>query len=487
MTVSDHLPRSVPEAQGIRSEAILGFVEAAEREIKELHSFMLLRHGHVVAEGWWEPYAAEKPHMLFSLSKSFTSSAIGLAVHEGLLSLDDTVISFFPDDTPAEVSANLAAMRVRHLLAMSTGHDFDTTETLHRREDGNWVRAFLECPVAYPPGTHFLYNTGATYMLSAILQRVTGITLLEYLQPRLLTPLGIHGATWERCPRGINTGGYGLSTTTEAIANFGQLYLQDGVWRGERLLPEGWVAEATKFHSDNSASGNPNIDWQQGYGFQFWRCRHGAYRGDGAFGQFCVVMPEQDAVIAITGGLPDMQAVLDLVWERLLPAFGPAPLPADEPAHAALTRKLAGLRIAPPEGQPAPALAAEVAGRTYRFAPNDLHFETFTLDLGEEGTTLTLRDDRGEHRIVCGDGVWRKGATNLMTQGVPRLSLHTVERSVAAAGAWTGDDTYLARVYFDETPFCATFTCRFAGERLLLDVGVNVSFGPTSFPQLEGR
>jgi hypothetical protein len=487
VTVSYHLPRSAPEAQGIASGAILGFLEAAEREIKHLHSFMLLRHGHVLAEGWWAPYSAEKPHMFFSLSKSFTASAIGLAVDEGLLSLDDPVIGFFPDETPAQVSENLAAMRVRHLLAMSTGHDFDTTQTLHEREDGDWARAFLECPVAHAPGTHFLYNTGATYMLSAILQRRAGVTLLEYLQPRRLTPLGIHGATWQTCPRGVNTGGYGMSATTEAIANFGQLYLQDGIWRGERLLPQGWVAEASRFHSDNSGSGNPNGDWQQGYGCQFWRCQHGAYRGDGAFGQYCVIMPEQDAVVAITGGLQDMQAVLNLVWERLLPAFGPEPLPADTTAHGALGRKLVSLRIAPPEGQPAPALAAEVAGRAYSLAPNDLGLQALTLGIGEAGTTLTVRDAHGEHTIVCGDGAWRQGTTSLMSQDITRRAPEPTPRSIAGAGAWAADDTYLAKIFYDETPFCVTLVCTFARERLLLDASVNVSFGPTSFPQIEGR
>ena len=167
--------------------------------------------------------------MLFSLSKSFTSTAVGMAVAEGRLSVDDPVLSFFPDEAPRKPGENLAAMRVRHLLAMSTGHDQDTTEHLYRRRDGNWARAFLARPVAHAPGTHFLYNTGATYMLSAIVQKVTGQTLLEYLRPRLFEPLGIEGATWETCPRGVNTGGFGLSVKTEDIARFGQLYLQRGV------------------------------------------------------------------------------------------------------------------------------------------------------------------------------------------------------------------------------------------------------------------
>jgi len=226
------LPRSLPEEQGLSSAAVSGFLEAVHRKELELHSFMMLRHGHVVAEGWWSPYQAHLPHMLFSLSKSFTSTAIGLAVSEHLLTLDDTVVSFFPDDLPELISPQLAAMSVRHLLMMGTGHTEDTMPLLKKSVDGNWARAFLAAPVNMEPGTHFLYNTGATYMLSAILQKVTGDTLLEFLEPRLLHPLGISGAVWESCPRGINVGGYGLKLTTEDIARFGQLYLQEGLWNG---------------------------------------------------------------------------------------------------------------------------------------------------------------------------------------------------------------------------------------------------------------
>ena len=229
-------------------------------------------------------------------------------------------------------------MRVRHLLSMSTGHDQDTTGRL--RAGGDWVRAFLALPVEHAPGTHFVYNSGATYLISAIVQKATGQTLLEFLGPRLFGPLGIAAPTWESSPQRINVGGWGLSLTTEDIARFGLLYLQDGEWNGVRLLPAGWVAEATSAQVPNGD--DPNSDWAQGYGFQFWRCRHGAYRGDGAFGQFCIVLPEQEAVVAITAGSGDMGGILGLVWEHLLPALGPGVLPADPAAQDALRRRPRG-------------------------------------------------------------------------------------------------------------------------------------------------
>jgi CubicO group peptidase (beta-lactamase class C family) len=335
------LPRSAPEAQGVSSAAIRAFVEAADKEVTTMHSFMLLRHGHVLAEGWWKPQSAETPHVMFSLSKSFLATGVGLAVAEGRLSVDDPVLKFFPDSFPAHPSENLMAMRVRHLLTMSTGHD-----TVPKfKKDVSWVQTFLAHPVPHKPGTHFLYNYGASYMLSAIVQKVSGQTLLDFLRPRLLEPLGIEGATWESSPQGINIGGSGLRVRTEDVAKFGQLYLQKGKWNGKPLVPAAWVESATakQVANDKAPSAGGGPDWRQGYGFQFWRCRHGAYRGDGANGQFCIVLPEQDAVIAMTANTRDMQKQLNVVWDKLLPAFHAEALRENQPEQQRLRQTLAGL------------------------------------------------------------------------------------------------------------------------------------------------
>jgi CubicO group peptidase (beta-lactamase class C family) len=333
------LPRSSPEAQGISSEAIRAFVEAADKEINTMHSFMLVRHGHVVAEGWWKPQTPETSHVMFSLSKSFMSTAVGLAIDEGKLSLDDEVLKFFPDLAPLEPSKNLKAMRVRDLLTMSTGHETAPKLT----KDVDWVRASLAHPVPHKPGTHFFYDSSASYLASAIVQKVTGQTVLDYLRPRLFDPLGISQPTWATSPQGISVGGSGLSIRTEDIAKFGQLYLQKGKWHGKQLVPASWVAAATARQVSNGS--NPKSDWEQGYGFQFWRCRHGVYRGDGANGQFCIVLPDQDAVIAMTAASNSMQAQLNVVWDKLLPAFGAKALPENEPEQDKLKKTFSGLAV----------------------------------------------------------------------------------------------------------------------------------------------
>ncbi|HEY7117351.1 MAG TPA: serine hydrolase [Tepidisphaeraceae bacterium] len=348
---ADPLPRATPESQGVSSAAIRNFVESANQKINTLHSFMLLRHGQVVAEGWWKPEAADKPHVLHSLSKSFTSTAVGLLIEDGKLSLDDPVLKFFPDDAPATPSDNLKAMRVRDLLTMTCGHDVEAKRT----NDVPWTKIFLNHPVPHKPGTHFQYNSLGTYMLSAIVTKVTGQTVLDYLTPRLFQPLGIEKPHWDASPQGISCGGWGLYLHTEDVAKFGQLYLQKGKWNGKQIVPEKWVEQATKYQVPNkdAPSGRGNKpDWQQGYGYQFWQCQHHAYRGDGANGQFCIVMPEQDAVLAITANTGDMQNEINVVWDTLLPAFHDNPLPPNPSEESRLKQTLAGLQVPAPKDQP---------------------------------------------------------------------------------------------------------------------------------------
>ena len=465
------LPRSVPEVQGVSSPAVLAFVEAADKQIDSLHSFMLVRHGHVVAEGWWTPYSAEARHSLYSLSKSFTSTAVGLAAAEGKLTVDDPVLKFFPDDAPAQPSNNLKAMRLTDLLRMSTGQQSEPPRTMKEP----WTKTFLAHAVPFKPGTHFLYNTSATYMLSAAVQKATGETVLDYLKPRLFDPLGIDKPTWETSPQGISTGGYGLSIRTEDIARFGQLYLQKGKWGGKQLVPQSWVETATARQTSNGS--NPNSDWDQGYGYQFWRCRHGAYRGDGAFGQYCIVLPEQDAVIAITSGVGDMQAVLNLIWDKLLPAMQSAALATDDPAVKKLEGKLKGLSLRVPEGKGVP---PKLTGKRFAFPSNDGKLESIEFEGPEKdgATTLAVRIDGASRRIVCGRGRWEKGRA-----AWGRLP----EQPAAACGAWTGDDAFTAKLCFLETPFVFTVRLTISGNELRCETASNVGFGSTKPAVLVGK
>jgi len=470
------LPRTFPETMGVSSKAILDFVTAADQQVQSMHSFILVRRGHVIAEGWWTPYAPEIPHSLFSLSKSFTSTAVGLVIAEHKLSLDDEILKFFPEDAPRNPSStNLKAMRVRDLLRMSTGQQAEPRRT----NDEPWTKTFLAQPVPFKPGTHFLYNTSGTYMLSAIVQKVTGQTVLDYLRPRLFEPLGITNPTWEKSPQGISTGGYGLSIRTEDIAKFGLLYLNRGKWANKQLIPESWVVQATALQTSNGS--NPQSDWDQGYGYQFWRCRHDAYRGDGAFGQFCIVMPAQEVVLAITSGTRDMQKVLDLVWDRLLPGIGKSTLNHHDETHKQLVTKLAGLRIPPVQGSPAP--PADLVKKTFTFPDNPRKLESITVGGGsDKGTDLSVRIAGHDSELTLSPNTWRAG--RMMLAGPAATA---AEQRVSVSGAWTAPNVLTAQVCQVETPFITTYEFTFKGDGVYLKTSVNVGFGRGRGGELVGK
>jgi CubicO group peptidase (beta-lactamase class C family) len=444
-----------------------------------MHSVMVLRHGQVIAEGWWTPYAAEHNHVLYSLSKSFTSTAVGFAIAEGRLSLDDEVLKFFPEDAPGNPGANLKAMRVRDLLTMSTGHQDEPPSA----PDAMSAKSFLAQPVPHLPGTHFKYNTPATFMQSAIVQKVTGQTVLNYLRPRLFAPLGIEQPVWDTNFQGISLGGYGLRVRTEDIAKFGQLYLQQGSWNGKQLLPTQWVAMATSRQASNGS--NPGSDWNQGYGFQFWRSRHNAFRADGAFGQYCVVLPDQDAVVAITSGVKDMAAVLNVIWDKFLPALKPQALPANSAAAGQLKDQLARLEVRSAQGAATSPLADKFLQRKFIFPTNSQKLESLTLASPDAGKTLTLtvRMDGKELVLPCGYRQCQTSRAPLLAGALAQFP----DEPTAGTFAWPADDTCQIKFCAYETPYHTTLTLKFDGDRVTLDSETNVAFGPTKRPQLSGQ
>jgi CubicO group peptidase (beta-lactamase class C family) len=338
------LPRSTPEAQGISSQAVVDYVEAADK-VNTQHSFMIVRHGHVIGEGWWKPEAADKPHVLNSLTKTWNSTAVGLAIASGKLNLDDHVLNFFPEDAPADPSDNLKALTVRDLLTMSGGHDTEPKSG----PGGPTVKAFLAHPFVHKPGTHFQYNSMGSYVLSAIVTKVTGQTSAEFLKSRLFEPLGIENPYWPTSPEGNSIGGGGMKIRTEDIAKLGQLYLQKGKWNGKQLIPESWVEQATsyKIPNDQESHSKIGVDWQQGYCFQFWRCTHNAFRGDGAGGQLMVVIPDKDAVVAITADTGNFQGEMNAIWDHLYPAFKDEALPEDSAGQEKVKDAVAKLEAHP--------------------------------------------------------------------------------------------------------------------------------------------
>ncbi len=501
-TAPARLPRATPESHGV-DQAVLERLVATLDGLRDVHSLMVLRHGSVVAEAWWHPYAPDETHTMFSVSKSFTATAVGLAAAEGLLRTDDRVIDLLPDDAPAEPSAHLSAMTVRDLLTMTSGHGTDTmnfTLTNLHVPGSSWAQAILASPVVHEPGTRFVYNTGATYLLSAILHRLTGERLLDYLTPRLLAPLGITGATWEQCPRGIDVGGYGLRLTTEELAVFGQLLLQRGTWGGEQLVPAAWVDEMTAAQVPNGP--DQNAEWAQGYGYQFWRCRGDAYRADGAFGQFCVVSPGRDMVVVLTAGAQATHLELGAALDAMDAVVGAAPgagAPADGGSFS--PRDLA---VAVPHGTAHEPLEDFVRGSTFTLEGHDggapdtpdgpqpgsparhtrsvLRWHSVGIDRkGDEIELGWALEGSAERQVVrCGVGHWV----------LSRARVDDEDLAVAGAAAWTAPHELTCRLLWRGTPFALDARLTFGGDGegrwVELAVDQNVSFGPTALLRATG-
>ncbi|GAB6903864.1 serine hydrolase domain-containing protein [Kineosporia succinea] len=340
------LPRSTPSQQGVSAAGISAFLDAvASRDGVEPHSLVVVKSGTVVAEGWWAPYTPQQPALVYSISKSFTATALGLAVAEGLVDLDATVLSYFPELDADVTNERARSMKVRHVAAMASGHQEETLGAAELDETGNIIRGFLRIPPDEEPGSVFAYNQPCTMALAQIVQRTSGSGLLDYLRPRLFEPLGIDDSPgqmgWITDPQGREIGYSGLHVTTEALAKVGLLYLQGGVWEGKQVLPEGWVELATQVHvGTESEDAEEAPDCALGYGFQIWRSQHG-YRFDGAFAQFVIVLPEHDAVVAITSQTPINQALLDEIWAHLVPALTAGAREGD----AELAERLAGLTL----------------------------------------------------------------------------------------------------------------------------------------------
>lgn len=266
-------------------------------------------------------FAEDARRLQHSISKSFTSMAVGMAIEEGKLTLDTKIEDFFPEYTSLQEQAIPALhpknITVAHLLHMSTGHDAALLSLEERAalKESDWVKHYMSQPLNRPPGQRFIYSSGDTFILSAIIEAAVGQTVKDYLIPRLFAPMGIDNIRWDTSPLGRTLGCTGLYLTTEELSRFGQMLLQKGAWNRQQLVDPQWIEYVTSKQIDTDGTGM----WGEGYGGQFWMCSRDVYRADGARGQFCIVAPDREAVIAINSEETDMQAIMDTVWEEIWP------------------------------------------------------------------------------------------------------------------------------------------------------------------------
>ena len=476
---SKGLPRGDPASENVDVNILADFIQSLDTKFEGIHSIMVLRNGKVISEGWWSPYQAEDKHMLFSLSKIFTSTAVGIAVQEERFSIDDLVVDFFPDDLPDKPSKNLQTMRVRDLLTMTTGHQKEPSLKASEMS----VRSFFDTEIAHEPGTHFKYNTPATFIQSAIVQKVTGQKVVDYLRSRLFEPLGITDPFWRENFEGISLGGYGLRLRTEDIAKLGQLYLQKGKWGKKTIIKNGWVDMATSKQVSNG--NNPNNDWSQGYGFQFWRCRFDSYRGDGLFGQFCIVLPKLDAVIAITSGENDMAGILNLVWDKFLPACLIDPNKKNNSNISPLKEILKRLKIDGVAGNATTESEEVFLNSRYSLGSNSLNLDALELnqDSHQDPIRVTLLGDDRKIEFSAGHNLWVRGRSDFPNGLVFDLK----NEPLAASYGWEEGHTLNVKVCAIETPFNFTMKFKFTGDDVTLSWVPNVGFDNKFGPDLVGR
>jgi CubicO group peptidase (beta-lactamase class C family) len=486
--VGKSLPRSVPEAEGVSSKAIITFLDSAAKNTKtEFHSFMFLRHGKVIAEGWWNPYAPDLKHTLYSTSKSFTATAVSLAIKEKKLSLDDKVISFFPNSLPDTVSPFLAELKIRDMLSMAVGQRREPANM--QSQDSGWVRTFLAAPIEFKPGTRYNYNSMASFMMSAIVQKVTGEKVVDYLTPRLFVPLGIEGYDWETNPDGINTGGWGLRLKTEDLAKFGQLYIQKGKWNGKQILTKKWVKEATslKIYQNpdmTQSKRDSSNDSMQGYCYQFWRARHNSYMANGAYGQFIMIMPDKDAIVVFTAESNDMWGELDMIWEYLYPGIADGKLMEDNASSDRLKQKLASLALPIPEKSDNEKLEAQISGKTFNFTENQRNLQGLTFQFKNGLCSVNLKNNAGSFDLSFASGKWQPGETtmhgpNLFSrakgnqEGLPPFK-------IVGAYSWKEDQSLELILRYIESPHTERIICYFDKKK------IEVEFKDSNFPGFGG-
>ncbi|MEU5226795.1 serine hydrolase domain-containing protein [Streptomyces toyocaensis] len=467
--MTEQTSRRLARAGAVDPAAVAAFVRAARDVGNELHSLLLYRDGAVAAEHFWWPYRPELPHSLHSVTKAFTATAVGLAVGEGRLAVTDRVVDLIADRIPPDPGENLAAMTVEDLLTQTSGHGFGVSGVAWRGLKTSWVDEVLRLPVEHRPGTHFAYSSATSLLLSAIVTAVTGDTLADYLRPRLFEPLGMWaGLRWDTTPDGINTGGNGLSATTEDLLKLAVLHLQHGRWSGRQLLDPGWIDAATA-----DSRGN-------GYGYHWWLApKQRAYIAYGAFGQYAFVFPDQQVALAVTGSAASIVGdhLPDVVFEHLSALTGDG-----RDGEPAIGRH----ELLPPPVGGHSAIEAAVSGRQFTMAANDDDVRAVSADFTGDRCLFTLVDSHGEHRIEAGLDRWIESSTSM-----PGAALHhgyePTSQRVVAAGTWSSSTTFTMTWQFIETPFRDTVTLDFTADTVRLDRSVNVNSGPTTRPTLNGQ
>lgn len=410
----------------------------------QLHAIEIFQQDTCILRWAAKPYSCSDKREVYSLSKSFTSTAVGLAFDKGLLHPDDYISRFFPQQVAAQSDPRWQRVRLRHLLSMTTGHGSCPMTRMALSPDS--VQAFFETPLEYEPGEHFAYSTGASCVLAEIVRRVTGETVPDLLAKEMFAPMQIENIWWETCADGRCQGGTGLKASCDDVAKLGRLYCQRGRWNQRQLLSEEWVKMATAKQASNENNGSKN--WCAGYGFQFWQNMEEGFRGDGAFGQLCVVLPEKQLVAVVMAESVNMTAELDVLWELLEQLQESKENLPDLPVE-----------YQPIQTQPAPAWDSG----WMQCQENPMGFTCLRLVCQEGSLRLTIGDGQRVQTLCAKEGqwqeqwLWAKQFRPMLYRQMPRTEC-TQQR--LAVSFYKQDATWVLECRMLNTPhrFCWMFT-----------------------------
>ena len=426
----NELPRSTPEEQGVPSKALVALFDSLHAlPLTDMHAVVVMRHGKVIGEMYPKPYAPEYRHTMYSCSKTFVGIAVGLAIEDNRLRLDDRVAAIFPELLPDSVSKDLADMTVRHLLTMASGVKPDWNMRSRGKE---WIRTFLSKPVE-APGTKYAYDSMVSYMLAAVVQKVTGKKLTEYLQERVFTPMNVTEWAWEESPEGVNTGGWGVHIQPESLAKFGQLILNEGRWEGKQLVPAEWIREMCKKHRETG---------REVYGYHIWHCggHDGAVRADGALGQYVISVLDKDMVVVMTEAtLGNGRDQRRLIWDVLLPEMKDEPLPANKKDYQKLLKKQEGYKLAEVKGKASSAFASNWENKIIELGKNTFGWKSLKLNFGKKQVTMTVTETNGKsYELPFGYQQW----ITTTFDSYPPYSITPIDRFKGLEGPYYASGSY---------------------------------------------
>lgn len=442
-------------AEGVSTKAVADFFKANKERGNNIHTLEILHNGELKAKIAPKPYSCEFKAQLYSLSKTFTSTAIGFLVDDGVISVDDKITDIFADRLPENVSDNLSKMTLKNVLSMNTGHENCHLGEIRNAEDP--IKELLKFDIEYEPGTHFTYNNSATYMLSEIVTKYTKMTAFDFLNIRLFKPLGIHNIRWDAYPCGKSQGAVGVYAEIDDLAKLGQFYLNGGTWNGKRILSEKWVKEATSVVSDTSTNGTP--DWVAGYGYQIWRNDRDGFRGDGAMGQYSLVFPKYNMVVAMQTLSTDTQYNVTSAYDLIDSLYDGK---TDSEFEAVIENHTDLLRYEP----------VSIDGDIYKCKENDFGISLAWFEETDNSIVMNFSNGETVQQMNFGKNCFCESEIDIKCFRPTLENLAGTDKVVHThfASCCTAENGALRlHIRFLDTPQCIDFAVRFDGEKMYFE------------------